>query len=122
MTSSAPAILTHTVNLDAITHNVKTVKAIAGVSEFMAVVKADGYSQGALQTARAALAGGATQLGVATIDEALSLREELRATLDDGHAIPILAWIWDAAATSLVQRAVAADIDLGLPSLSLIHI
>ena len=118
MTSSAPAILTHTVNLDAITHNVKTVKAIAGVSEFMAVVKADGYSQGALQTARAALDGGATQLGVATIDEALSLREELRATLDDGHAIPILAWIWDAAATSLVQRAVAADIDLGLPSMA----
>ena len=114
MTSSAPAILTHTVNLDAITHNVKTVKAIAGVSEFMAVVKADGYSQGALQTAQAALAGGATQLGVATIDEALSLREELRTTLDDGHTIPILAWIWDAAATSLVQRAVAADIDTGL--------
>lgn len=118
MTSSAPAILTHTVNLDAIAHNVKTIKEIAGVSEFMAVVKADGYSQGALETALASLEGGATQLGVATLEEAISLRAELSAALDDGQTIPILAWIWDAAAGWMVERAVADNIDLGVPSMA----
>ncbi|WP_419538647.1 alanine racemase, partial [Mycobacterium colombiense] len=40
----------------------------------MAVVKADGYGHGAPQTARAALAAGATELGVATVAEGLALR------------------------------------------------
>lgn len=120
-TSAGSAILTQTVNLDAIAHNVRTVKEAAGVSDFMAVVKADGYSQGALQTSLAALEGGATQLGVATIEEALSLRAELSAALPDAHTTPILAWIWDAAAEDLLRAAVAAKIDLGLPSLAHAH-
>src|SRR5688572_16022246 len=41
----------------------------------MAVVKANGYGHGAIQTARAALRGGATFLGVATVGEACELRE-----------------------------------------------
>jgi alanine racemase len=45
----------------------------------MAVVKADGYGHGALESARAALEGGATWLGVATAAEAEDLR---RAGLD----------------------------------------
>lgn len=118
MTSSGPAILTQTVNLDAIAHNARTVKAIAEVSELMAVVKADGYSQGAVQVALAALEGGATQLGVATLDEALSLRAQLRQARADGDTIPILAWIWDAAAADLISAAVLARIDLGVPSLA----
>lgn len=48
MISPTPAILTHTADLDTVTYNVKTVRAIAGVSKFMAVIKVDGYSQGAL--------------------------------------------------------------------------
>jgi len=40
-----------------------------------AVVKADGYGHGAVQSARAALAGGATWLGVADAGEARELRE-----------------------------------------------
>src|ERR1700757_4163154 len=40
----------------------------------MAVVKADGYGHGATQVARTALAAGAAELGMATIDEALALR------------------------------------------------
>jgi len=41
----------------------------------MAVVKANGYGHGALECARAALRGGATNLGVATVAEALELRD-----------------------------------------------
>jgi len=46
-------------------------------------VKADGYGHGAGQAARAALAGGATRVAVASADEALGLREA-------GIAEPIL--------------------------------
>jgi alanine racemase len=43
-----------------------------------AVVKANGYGHGAVECARAALAAGAHALCVATMAEALALREELR--------------------------------------------
>ena len=41
----------------------------------MAVVKADGYGHGAATVARAAVAGGAAQLGVATLQEGIELRQ-----------------------------------------------
>jgi alanine racemase len=44
-------------------------------AELCAVVKADGYGHGAAPSARAALAGGATRLAVATAREAAELRE-----------------------------------------------
>ena len=49
----------------------------------LAVVKADGYGHGALQTARAAIHGGASMLAVASVDEGSALR-------DGGIRIPIL--------------------------------
>ncbi|MDZ4655785.1 MAG: alanine racemase [Coriobacteriia bacterium] len=64
------------VDTAAITANVRTLKALTPAgTRFMAVVKADGYGHGALQASRAALAGGADRLGVATVEEAVSLRE-----------------------------------------------
>ena len=44
-------------------------------TRLMAVVKAHAYGHGAVETARAALRGGATNLGVATVAEAHELRE-----------------------------------------------
>ncbi|ETW21204.1 alanine racemase [Mycobacterium gastri 'Wayne'] len=58
----------------------------AGNAQVMAVVKADGYGHGATRVARAALAAGAAELGVATVDEALALRA-------DGITAPVLAWL-----------------------------
>jgi alanine racemase len=48
---------------------------LAADGELCAVVKADGYGHGAEQSARAALAGGASWLAVATAREARELRE-----------------------------------------------
>ena len=45
---------------------------LAGGTTLMAVVKADGYGHGAETVARAALRGGATSLGVATLEEGIS--------------------------------------------------
>jgi alanine racemase len=63
------------IDLSAITDNVTNLKALTGKGTlFMAVVKADGYGHGAEKSARAALAGGADRLGVATVAEGLELR------------------------------------------------
>src|SRR6516162_9686970 len=42
--------------------------------ELFAVVKANGYGHGAVPVAHAALEGGATRLGVATLEEAAQIR------------------------------------------------
>jgi alanine racemase len=63
------------VNLAAIERNVGRLRAaLTGKTELCAVVKADGYGHGAAPSARAALAGGATWLAVATAEEAAELR------------------------------------------------
>jgi len=64
------------VDLDAVSQNVRTLESRTPDSTiFMAVVKADGYGHGVERVARAALAAGADRLGVATVDEAVHLRE-----------------------------------------------
>lgn len=97
------------VDLDAIRANVT--RLAAGTSAaVMAVVKADGYGHGLLPAARAALAGGATWLGSATIDEALVLRAA-------GISAPCLAWLWTPDEYDAVRSAVAAGIDLSVSGL-----
>ncbi len=64
------------VDTGAIAHNVAALKALTPTgTAFMAVVKADGYGHGAVPVARAALAAGATHIGVATVDEGVALRD-----------------------------------------------
>ncbi len=63
------------VNLAAVERNVARLRAaLTGGAGLCAVVKADGYGHGALPVARAALAGGARSLAVATAFEAAALR------------------------------------------------
>ena len=61
------------IDLDAIAHNVRALTF--GDVEVMAVVKADAYGHGDVPVARAALAAGATWLGVALVEEGIRLRE-----------------------------------------------
>jgi len=85
--SLTPGVLAEAVvDLGAVAHNVRVLREHAGSAQVMAVVKADGYGHGATQVARAALAAGAAELGVATVDEALELRA-------DGITAPVLAWL-----------------------------
>ncbi len=63
------------INLAAIERNVATLRAgLTGRAELCAVVKANASGHGAVPVARAALAGGATRLAVATALEAAELR------------------------------------------------
>ena len=64
------------IDLNAIRHNASAVKQrLNPGTRLMAVVKADGYGHGAVQCAKTALNSGAEYLGVATVDEAIALRE-----------------------------------------------
>ena len=92
------------VDLDAIRHNVGRLAA-ATPAEVMAVVKADGYGHGMLPSARAALAGGASWLGVAFLEEALALRAA-------GITAPVLCWL--TAPGEDLTAAVAADVDVSV--------
>ena len=92
----------------AISDNVRTLRRAAGTA-LMAVVKADGYGHGALTAARAAIRGGADQLGVAYPMEALALR-------DAGVDAPLLAWLWPP--DEDVTAAVAAGVMLGVSSVA----
>ena len=95
------------IDLDRITANVAHLKNLAGV-DLMAVVKADAYGHGLVPVARAALAGGATSLGVALLEEAIALR-------DAGITAPILAWLVPPG--SDFHLAVERNIDLAASSM-----
>jgi len=93
------------VDLDAIRRNVGILRDLVAPdgADVMVVVKADGYGHGMVESARAARAAGAPWLGVATIEEAVRLREA-------GDAGRLLCWLtmpgddWAA--------AIARDVDV----------
>lgn len=58
----------------------RLVETLAPGSSLCAVVKADGYGHGMVRSATAAVAGGATQLAVATASEAFELGEAVTGT------------------------------------------
>jgi alanine racemase len=62
------------VDLDALASNVGALAAVAAPAAVLAVVKADGYGHGAVPVGRAALAAGASALGVALVEEGVILR------------------------------------------------
>lgn len=63
------------VDLGAIRQNATALRDAAAPAQLCAVVKANGYGHGAVDVARAAIAGGATWLAVALVEEGLALRE-----------------------------------------------
>ena len=65
------------IDVEAFTHNLRTLRdCLQPNCEIMAVVKADAYGHGAAVLAEAALAGGATWLGVARCLEGAALRQQ----------------------------------------------
>ncbi|MFM2145138.1 MAG: hypothetical protein RI899_926 [Actinomycetota bacterium] len=95
------------IDLSALASNVSKVKKQCGV-DLMAVVKADAYGHGLVRVASAALKGGASWLGVALLEEAITLRE-------NGIDAPILAWL--VSPGSDFESALSKNIDLGVSSI-----
>lgn len=64
------------VNLEAVAHNVRQIKQLVGPSvEILAVLKADAYGHGAVKVARTVLNNGISFCGVASVNEAIRLRD-----------------------------------------------
>ena len=95
------------VNLNAISHNINLIKSKTS-AQILAVVKADAYGHGLVPVAKCAVDAGATWLGVALLEEALTLRES-------GISAPIISWL--APPSSDFKKAIELDIDLAIPSL-----
>ena len=96
-----------TIDLGAIADNVRHFRRLTD-AEVIAVVKANGYGHGAAEAGIAALAGGATRLGTATIDESFALRRA-------GITAPLVAWLHEPGRR--FDDAVAAGIEIGVSSL-----
>ena len=64
------------IDLNAIGSNTRHIKSLVGSQvQVLVALKADAYGHGALKVARTVLQNGATMLGVATVSEAIPLRE-----------------------------------------------
>ncbi len=89
------------VDLDAVHANVAALCAVAAPAALLAVVKANGYGHGAVPVARAALAAGASWLGVARVEEGEQLR-------DSGIDAPVM--LLSEPAPRVAARVVAAGL------------
>lgn len=104
-TPREPSRARASVNLAAIERNCERLRSeLREGAELCAVVKADGYGHGAAQSARAALAGGASRLAVVTAQEACELRA---AGLGDVRIL-----VMGALRRDELAQALAADADV----------
>lgn len=71
------------IDLSCIKHNITAIRDKVGALEIIGVVKADGYGHGAIEVSRVLLQNGVSTLAVATLGEAIALR-------DAGFTCPII--------------------------------
>jgi alanine racemase len=92
------------VDLEAIASNVRQISGIIGPEvKILAVLKADAYGHGAVTVARTALNNGVSYCGVASVNEALKLR-------DGGISAPTL--VMGYTPTWLIREAILHDVTL----------
>lgn len=99
------------IDLDALRANVALLRERAGGAKLLAVVKADGYGHGLITVARAALEAGANWLGVALLEEALSIRSA-------GISARTIAWLTPVGTD--FDEALRHDIDIAVPSVEIL--
>jgi alanine racemase len=99
------------INLKALAHNILHAKGDSK-ADFLAVVKANAYGHGLIPVAEVALSSGATWLGTALLEEAIELRTA-------GITAPIIAWLTPPGED--FKRAIELNIDLSVPSVSLLN-
>lgn len=115
------------IDLTALIENYRALRALAGDSEPMAVVKADAYGHGAVEVSRALVAEGCRHLGVARICEARELRSAgigQRIYLMGGFfaedaaeivSLDLTPFVFDVAAIAVIDQAARALGRTGFP-------
>ncbi|KAM9866404.1 Alanine racemase [Leucobacter aridicollis] len=97
------------VSVSAIRKNVRRLRELTGGGNVIVVVKACGYGHDAAIAARAAMAGGATMIATADLEESLKLRES-------GIDAPLLCWLHGPRVD--FAAAIEQSIDVGVSHLS----
>ncbi|MEN9741593.1 MAG: Alanine racemase [Actinomycetota bacterium] len=100
--------VTADIDLGRLSRNVETLKRKINGPALMAIVKANAYGHGLVQSAQAAKRGGADWLATALIEEAIDLRNA-------GVSGPILTWL--NTLDDRFEECISKDIDLGINSL-----
>lgn len=100
------------IDLGKLSKNVETLKQQVNGAALMAVVKANAYGHGLIQSAQAAKRGGADWLATALLSESIELR-------DAGVSGPILCWL--NTPDDEFAQCVAKDIDLGVNSVETLN-
>jgi alanine racemase len=95
------------IDLSRLSENIKLLKNKCN-TKLLAVVKADAYGHGLVEVAKAAETAGADWLGVALLEEAVTLRK-------NGITSPVLAWLVPPG--SDFQSAVDLNIDIAIADL-----
>ena len=98
------------IDLAALRSNVEVLRSAAPTAQLMAVVKADAYGHGLVECSRAAIAAGASYLGVALPEEAIELRA-------NGIESSILAWLLQTDSPAQWIELVERDVDVSVSSL-----
>lgn len=94
------------IDLDALSFNFQSIRSFIGEgSQFMAVVKADGYGHGAVACARRLALDGVDWFGVALVEEAMELRNA-------GIETPILTFgsFWAGQESALLEQSITTAI------------
>jgi len=105
--SASAATTVAEINLSQLRHNAGVLQALAGDAPLMGVVKADAYGHGAPVVARTLQASGVTFFAVATVPEAVTLREA-------GLTAPIL--VFAAPLPSALPAYARYDLDVTVAS------
>jgi alanine racemase len=100
------------IDLDTIKANVAALTRHVGYAQLMAVVKSDAYGHGLVPSARAAVAGGASWLGVVQVADAIAVRQA-------GLQVPILSL--HGAPDSSHADAIRHEVDLTVGTATLIR-
>lgn len=94
------------IDLSALKHNIREIRRVASPeADIMAVVKADAYGHGAIEVAKTLLDNGANGLCIATIGEAIHLRE---------NGITSRLLILGGTDSAYYEDAVKYDVDLAI--------
>ncbi len=101
MTSISTVLPTYaTVNLSALAHNLSRItRYLPAGCEVMAVVKANAYGHGAVETARALARQGIKRFAVASLDEGIALRQSVPST-----SIVVLGALFEEQVSDLVAH------------------
>ncbi len=104
--------VTADIDLGKLSANVEILKRKVNSAALMAVVKANAYGHGLVQSAQAAKRGGADWLATALLSESIELR-------DAGVSGPLLSWLYTP--NDQFTECIEKDIDLGLNSIETLN-